>query len=75
MAKYDLSNGEIPLRWKESYLKKPIFRNVTAHGPHDIPLTNKDFYQYLHLIFDAAGYSEHPTIHDARRNLAEEVES
>lgn len=33
--------------------KSPIFRNVTAHGPQDIPLTNKDFYQYLHLIFDA----------------------
>ncbi|KAJ5975642.1 hypothetical protein N7481_009349, partial [Penicillium waksmanii] len=74
LAKYDLSNGEIPLRWKESYLKKPIFRNVTADGPQDIPLTNKDFYHYLHLIFDAAGYSEHPTIHDARRSLAKEVE-
>lgn len=55
--------------------EKPIFRNVTTHGPQDIPLTDKDFYQYLHLIYDAAGYSEHPTIRDARRNLAKEVES
>ncbi|RMZ39099.1 anticoagulant protein C [Aspergillus flavus] len=55
--------------------EKPIFRNVTTHGPQDIPLTDKDFYQYLHLIYDAAGYSEHPTIRDARRNLAKEVET
>ncbi|KAJ6019330.1 hypothetical protein N7522_001397 [Penicillium canescens] len=71
----DLSNGEMPLEWKESYKTKPIFRNVTADGPQDIPLTNKQFSSYLHQIFDAAGYSEHPTIHCMRRNLAKEVES
>jgi hypothetical protein len=75
LAKYDLSNGEIPLRWKERFLKKPIFMNVTASGLQDIPLTSKDFSAYLHQIFDAAGYSEHPTIHCLRRNLAKEVES
>ncbi|KAJ5415013.1 hypothetical protein N7509_000111 [Penicillium cosmopolitanum] len=74
LANFDLSNGEIPLRWKESYLKKPIFRNVTARGPQDTPLTNKDFYSYLHMFFDTAGYSEHPTIHCIRRDLAQEVE-
>ncbi|OQD85679.1 hypothetical protein PENANT_c009G09656 [Penicillium antarcticum] len=71
----DLSNGEIPLEWKESFKTKPIFRNVTADGPQEIPLTNKEFSSYLHQIFDAAGYSEHPTIHCLRRNLAKEVES
>jgi hypothetical protein len=48
LAKYDLSNGEIPLRWKESFMKKPIFMNVTASGLQDIPLTSKDFSAHLH---------------------------
>ncbi|CEJ58338.1 hypothetical protein PMG11_06997 [Penicillium brasilianum] len=74
LVKYDLSNGEIPLRWKKSFMEKPLFTNVTASGPQDIPLTSKDFSAYLHQIFDAAGYSEHPTIHCLRRNLAKEVE-
>lgn len=25
LAKYDLSNGDVPLRWNESYLKSPFF--------------------------------------------------
>ncbi|KAJ5145808.1 uncharacterized protein N7515_000372 [Penicillium bovifimosum] len=75
LEEFDLSNGEIPLKWKESFKTKPIFRNVTADGPQEIPLTNKEFSSYLHQIFDAAGYSEHPTIHCLRRNLAKEVES
>ncbi|KAJ5267504.1 hypothetical protein N7478_010312 [Penicillium angulare] len=75
LANFDLSNGEIPLQWKESYLKKPIFRNVTAGGPKDTPLTNQDFSIYLRMLFDTAGYSEHPTIHCIRRDLAQEVET
>ncbi|KAJ5139024.1 uncharacterized protein N7515_003872 [Penicillium bovifimosum] len=75
LEEFDLSNGEIPLEWKESFKTKPIFRNVTADGPQEIPLTNKEFSSYLHQIFDAAGYSEHPTIHCLRRNLAKEVEA
>ncbi|KAJ5288305.1 hypothetical protein N7508_011080 [Penicillium antarcticum] len=74
LAQYDLSNGEIPLRWKKDYLSKPIFRNVTADGPQDIPLTQGRFTNYLHQIFVAAGYTKHPTIHCLRRNLAKEVE-
>ncbi|CAI7606767.1 unnamed protein product [Penicillium viridicatum] len=74
LAQYDLSNGEIPLRWKKDYLSKPIFRNVTADGPQDIPLTQGRFTNYLHQIFVAAGYTKHPTIHCLRRNLEKEVE-
>jgi hypothetical protein len=75
LAQFDPSNGEIPLRRKESFMKIPIFTNVTASGPQDIPLMSKDSSAYLHQIFDAAGYSEHLTIHCLRRNLAKEVES
>lgn len=58
-----LSNGEMPLEWKESFKTKPIFRNVIANGPQDIPLANRQFSSYLHQIFDAASYSKNPTIH------------
>ncbi|KAJ5652065.1 hypothetical protein N7507_009491, partial [Penicillium longicatenatum] len=74
LASFDLSYGENPLCWKEDYKKKPIFRNVTATGAQDSPLTSNVFTSYLHHIFNAAGYREHPTIHCLRRNLAREVE-
>lgn len=74
LAKYDLSHGEVPLRWKDNYLEKPVFRDVTANGSQDVPLTQEKFTSYLHQIWLAAGYSEHPTIHCLRRNLAKEVE-
>lgn len=41
--------------------------------PLDVPLTQEKFTSYLHLIWVAARYSEHPTIYYLRRNLAKEV--
>ncbi|KAL4861011.1 hypothetical protein BDV12DRAFT_191363 [Aspergillus spectabilis] len=43
LAQFDLSNGEIHLRWKEEYLDKPVLRNATADGPQETPLTKQKF--------------------------------
>ena len=76
LAQFDLSNGEIPLRWKEEYLDKPVLRHATADGPQETPLTKQKFCSCLRQIFTAAGYfGELATIHCIRRNLGKKVES
>ena len=74
LAQYDLSNGPIPLRWKDEYLEKPVLRNVTAEGPQDIPLTKDAFGECLRQIFTAAGYSERPKVHEIRKYLGKKIE-
>ncbi|KAJ5971697.1 uncharacterized protein N7479_001615 [Penicillium vulpinum] len=75
LAQFDLSNGEIPLRWKEEYLDKPVLRHATADGPQETPLTKQKFCSCLRQIFTAAGYfGELATIHCIRRNLGKKVE-
>ena len=76
LAKFDLSNGEIPLRWKNEYLEKPVLRHATADGPQETPLTKQKFCSCLRQIFTAAGYfGELATIHCLRRNLGKKIES
>ncbi|KAJ5839490.1 uncharacterized protein N7525_004678 [Penicillium rubens] len=43
LAQFDLSNGEIHLRWKEEYMDKPVLRHATADGPQETPLTKQKF--------------------------------
>lgn len=75
LAQFDLSNGPLPLRWKEEYLEKPVLRHVTAEGPHDIPLTKTVFCECLRVMFTAAGYSERrPTVLDIRNHPGKKVE-
>ncbi|KAI2741899.1 hypothetical protein DTO013E5_5321 [Penicillium roqueforti] len=75
LAQFDLSNGEIPLRWKDEYLEKPVLRHATADGPQETPLTKQKFCSCLRQIFAAAGYfGELATIHCIRRNLGKKVE-
>lgn len=74
LAQYDLSNGPIPLRWKDEYLEKPVLRNVTAHGPQDVPLAKDVFCECLRVIFTAAGYSKRPKVHDIRKFLGKKIE-
>lgn len=77
IAEYNLRYGsrtEIPLRWKTESLKAPVFRNVTAQGPQEVPLTKQRFYYFLRWIFIAAGYSNQATIHDVRRQLGTKIE-
>ncbi|KAJ5829188.1 uncharacterized protein N7525_007441 [Penicillium rubens] len=75
LAQFDLSNGEIRLRWKEEYLDKPVLRHATADGPQETPLTKQKFCSCLRQIFTAAGYfGELATIHCIRRNLGKKVE-
>lgn len=76
LAQFDLSNGEIWLRWKDEYLDKPVLRHATADGPQETPLTNQNFSPCLRQIFTAAEYfGELATIHCIRRNLGKKVES
>ncbi|KAJ5475343.1 hypothetical protein N7539_008409 [Penicillium diatomitis] len=74
LAQYDLSNGPIPLRWKDEYLEKPVLRNVTADGPQDVPLAKDVFCECLRVIFTAAGYSKRPKVHDIRKFLGKKIE-
>ncbi|KAJ5500694.1 hypothetical protein N7453_009745 [Penicillium expansum] len=75
LAQFDLSNGEVPLRWKNEYLEKPVLRDATADGPLETPLTKQKFSSCLRQIFTGAGYfGDLPTIHCMRRNLAMEIE-
>ena len=76
LAQFDLSDGEILLRWKEEYLDKPVLRHATADGPQEKPLTNQKFSTCLRQILNAAGYlGELATVHCIRRALGKEVES
>lgn len=76
LAQFDLSNGEIHLRWKEEYLDKPVLRHATADGPQETPLTKQKFCSCLRQIFNAAGYfGELATIHCIRRGLGGKIES
>ncbi|RJE17657.1 hypothetical protein PHISCL_10007 [Aspergillus sclerotialis] len=78
IAEYDLRHGsrtEIPLRWKTESLEAPVFRNVTAQGPQEVPLTKQRFCYFLRWIFIAAGYSNQATIHDVRRQLGTKIEA
>lgn len=77
IAEYDLRHGsrtEIPLRWRSEYLEAPVFRNVTAQGPQEEPLTKERFCYFLRWVFIAAGYSKQATIHDVRRQLGTKIE-
>lgn len=77
LAQFDLRSGqitEIPLRWKEDALEKPVFPNITANGPQDIPLNKERFCSYFRVVLTIAGYSEKATIHDIRLNLGKVIE-
>jgi hypothetical protein len=74
LAKYDLSNGPIPLRWKDEYLEKPVLRNVTADGPQDVPIDAVTFCECLRVIFTAAGYEKRPVVHEIRKHLGKLIE-
>ncbi|KAL2700119.1 hypothetical protein AAEP93_008642 [Penicillium crustosum] len=75
LAQFDLSNGEIHLRWKEEYMDKPVLRHATADGPQETPLTKQKFCSCLRQIFNAAGYfGELATIHCIRRGLGKKIE-
>jgi hypothetical protein len=67
LTQYDLREGpttEVPLHWETDALNKPVFRNVTARGPQEIPLNKKRFYYSFCLILITADYSRNITIHD-----------
>jgi hypothetical protein len=72
-AQYDLSNGPIPLRWKDEYLERPVLRHVTAEGPQDVPLTKKTFCECLRVIFTAAGYTKRPTVYNIQKFLGKKI--
>lgn len=75
LAKFDLSAGEVPLRWKNEFLEKTVLMNVTADGPQETPLTKQKFSFCLRQIFTAAGYfGELATVHCIRRNLGKKIE-
>ncbi|KAK1141018.1 hypothetical protein N8T08_009675 [Aspergillus melleus] len=77
LAQYDLRDGqytEIPLRWKDSALDRPVFRNVTAQGPQEAVLDKQRFCTFLRQILIMAGYSKRATIHDIRRSLGRKIE-
>lgn len=76
LAQFDLSNGEVPLRWKTEYLEKPVLRDATVDGPLETSLTKQKFYSCLRQIFTGAGYfGDLPTIHCIRRNMGMKIES
>ena len=77
LAQFDLRDGqytEIPLRWKDSALDRPVFRNVTAQGPQETVLDKQRFCTILRQILTMAGYSKRATIHDIRRSLGKKIE-
>ena len=74
LAQCDLTNGPIPLRWKDEYLEKPVLRHVTAEGPQETPLTKTVFCECLRVIFTAAGYIKRPTVHNIRKYLGKQIE-
>jgi hypothetical protein len=77
IAEYDLRDGpitEIPLRFRTEVLEAPVFQNVTAEGPQEVPLTKERFCYFLRILFIICGYSNQPTIHDIRRKLGNVIE-
>jgi hypothetical protein len=77
LAQFDLRDGrttEVPLRWNTHALNKPVFRNVTAKGPQEVPLNKERFCSFLRSLLTAAGYSKYATIHDIRRELGNKIE-
>lgn len=77
LAEFDLRGGqhtEIPLRWKDNALDRPVFRNVTAQGPQEAVLDKQRFCSFLRQILTMAGYSKLATIHDIRRSLGTKIE-
>ena len=77
LAQFDLRDAqytEIPLRWKDSALDRPVFRNVTAQGPQEAVLDKQRFCTILRQILTMAGYSKRATIHDIRRSLGKKIE-
>ena len=77
LAQFDLRDAqytEIPLRWKDSALDRPVFRNITAQGPQEAVLDKQRFCTILRQILTMAGYSKRATIHDIRRSLGKKIE-
>lgn len=77
LAQFDLRDGQytkIPLRWKDSALDRPVFRNVTAQGAQEAVLDKQRFCTFLRQILTMAGYSKRATIHDIRRSLGTKIE-
>jgi len=79
----DLWEQEIPrggrvvqLRWKDSWLDRPIMRAVDRDGACNVePMTLHVFSMLLTKLLARAGYWGRITVHSMRRGLANQVES
>ncbi|KAI9770979.1 MAG: hypothetical protein M1840_002683 [Geoglossum simile] len=69
-------DDELPLRWNEEALERPILRAVTAGGviSDSMPLTRVRFCEVLRAALQNVGFFGRITIHTIRHGLANKVD-
>jgi hypothetical protein len=73
--KIPAGDSELPLRWTDSVLDRPILRKCTkAGGVTDQPMSESAFREILRLTLQNAGYLTLTSIHTIRRQLGKRVD-